>query len=301
MTASVRRGSVGVGGVTGSGGLSTKTSNRIGNAIAHTILLTGSVAMAGPFLWMVLSSLKTQWEIYRFPPTIFPSYPQWSNYTAVFKDRPFGLYIGNSLYIALLVTLGVVFTSSLAGYSFARVRFPGRDKIFLAYLSTMMIPGSVTLIPRFIMMRAFGWLDTHVALIVPGLVGAWGTFMMRQFMLTIPRELEDAALIDGCSRFRIYWNIILPVSQPVLATLGIFTFMGSWNSFLWPVIMLNREKLWTLPIGLAMFQSRYASRTPWHLVMAASFISVAPIMILFMAGQKYYVQGIVTTGIKGVA
>ena len=257
--------------------------------------------MAGPFLWMVLSSLKTQWEIYQFPPTIFPGYPQWSNYTAVFKDRPFGLYIGNSLYIAILVTLGVVFTSSLAGYSFARVRFPGRDKIFLAYLSTMMIPGSVTLIPRFIMMRYFGWLDSHTALIVPGLVGAWGTFMMRQFMLTIPTELEDAALIDGCSRFRIYWNIILPVSQPVLATLGIFTFMGSWNSFLWPVIMLNREKLWTLPIGLAMFQSRYASRTPWHLVMAASFISVAPIMILFMAGQKYYVQGIVTTGLKGTA
>lgn len=281
--------------------LGVKTRKRLGDIVAFTVLLLGAIVFAGPFIWMGLSSLKTQWEVYTFPPTLLPVVPQWENYISVFRDRPFARYMGNSFYVSILVTLGVVFSSSLAGYSFARVRFPGRERIFLLYLSTMMIPAAVLLIPNYVLMQFFNWVDTYYALIVPGLVSAWGTFLMRQFMLTIPRELEDAALIDGCSRLRIYWTIILPISKPVLATLAIFTFMGSWNELLWPVIVLNSSEKWTLPLGLAMFQSRFQSQTPWHLVMAAAFISVIPIVIVFLLGQKYYVRGIVTTGLKGAA
>ncbi len=279
--------------------LSRSQSDRVGNIVAHVLLLTGSVIFAGPFIWMVMSSLKTQYEIYYFPPKVLPESVQWLNYVVVFRDQPFARYIGNSMFVSLCVTSGVILTSSLAGYSFARLRFPGRDRLFLLYLGTMMIPGAVLLIPSYALMIELGWRDTYYALIVPGLVSAWGTFLMRQFMLNIPKELEDAAFIDGASRLRIYWTVIMPVSKPVIATLAIFTFMGVWNELLWPVIILRTPEKYTLPIGLAKFQSRFPNQTPWHLVMAASTISVLPILILFIAGQKYYVQGIVTTGLKG--
>lgn len=271
----------------------------MGDILVFALLAIGAIIFAGPFIWMALSSIKTRWEVYTFPPTLLPEYPQWENYIAVFRDRPFARYMWNSFFVSILVTVGVVISSALAGYSFARIRFPGRERIFLLYLSTMMIPGAVLLIPNFMIMRTFDWLDTYYALIVPGLVSAWGTFLMRQFMLTIPSELEDAALIDGCNRLRIWASIIMPVSKPVIATLAIFTFMGAWNELLWPVIVLNSPEKWTLPLGLAMFQSRFQSQTPWHLIMAASFISVVPIVIVFLLGQKYYVRGIVTTGLKG--
>ena len=201
--------------------------------------------------------------------------------------------------MAFAETAGVLLTSSMAGYAFARLRFPGRDKIFLIYLSTMMIPFAVRMIPLFGLMTAFGWVDTLYALIFPGMFSAWGTFLMRQFMLTIPRELEDAAFIDGASRAQIYVKIILPLTKPALATLGIFHFMGSWNGFLWPLIVLSSQANKTLPLGLVAFQAMSAMRTPWHLVMAASVISVLPILVIFIVGQKYYVRGIVTTGLKG--
>ena len=280
-------------------GMSQSGSRRLGNMVTHALLSLGSILFAGPFVWMVMSSLKTQFEIYRFPPALLPESIQWINYVVVFRDQPFARYIGNSLFVSGCVTLGVILTSSLAGYSFARLRFPGRDRIFLMYLGTMMIPGAVLLIPSFVLMRAFNWLDTYYALIIPGLVSAWGTFLMRQFMMTIPKELEDAAYMDGATRLRIYWTVIMPVSKPVIATLAIFTFMGVWNELLWPVIILRTPEMYTLPIGLAKFQSRFPNQTPWHLVMAASAISVMPILILFLAGQQYYVQGIVTTGLKG--
>lgn len=279
--------------------LSRSQSNRVGNLLSHILLATGSIIFAGPFIWMLMSSLKTQYEIYNFPPTLLPESVQWMNYVVVFRDQPFARFIGNSMFVSLCVTFGVIMTSSLAGYSFARLRFPGRDRIFLLYLGTMMIPGAVLLIPSYALMIELGWRDSYYALIVPGLVSAWGTFLMRQFMLNIPKELEDAAYIDGASRLRIYWTVIMPVSKPVIATLAIFTFMGVWNELLWPVIILRTPEMFTLPMGLAKFQSRFPNQTPWHLVMAASTISVLPILILFIAGQKYYVQGIVTTGLKG--
>jgi multiple sugar transport system permease protein len=274
---------------------------RIGDAIAWCILLTGGVIMALPFLWMVSGSLKSLREIYAFPPTLIPVNLEWGNYVEIWRRLPFHLFFRNSFFVATAVTLGVLFTSSLAGYSFARLRYPGRDTVFLLYLSTMMVPFAVILIPMYVLISALGWVDNLAALIVPGLFSAWGTFLNRAFMMTIPRELEDAALIDGCSYFGIYRRIILPLSKPVLATLAIFQFMGAWNDFLWPLIVLSSMSNRTLAIGLAAFQAMAAIKTPWHLVMTASVVSVVPILVLFIVGQKYYVQGIVTTGLKGAA
>ena len=274
---------------------------RLGDLVAWIVLSLGSVMMLLPFLWMVSNSLKNLKEVYRFPPDFIPDVIRWGNYVEVWTRLPFGRFFLNSLVVATSITLGVLFTSSLAGYAFARLPFPGRDQIFLGYIATMMIPFAVVMIPFFVLMRAFDWVDTLNALIVPGLFSAWGTFMMRQFMLTIPLELEDAAMLDGCSDFGIYWRIFMPLSQPVIATLAIFQFMGSWNSFLWPLIIIRSMEKKTLPLGLAAFQEMVALRTPWHLVMAASVMSVFPILVLFVLGQKYYVQGIVTSGLKGTA
>jgi multiple sugar transport system permease protein len=278
-----------------------KRRKQLGDIVAWIILLTGSVIFALPFLWMLSGSLKPLSEIYAFPPRFIPQTIQWTNYIEVWRRLPFHLFFMNSFLVSTTVTIGVLFTSSLAGYSFARLRFPGRDEIFLVYLSTMMIPFAVLMIPLFILMKELRWVDTLKALIVPGLFSAWGTFLMRQFMLTIPRELEDAALIDGCGYFSTYWRVILPLCKPALATLGIFEFMGSWNAFLWPLIIISSMNKRTLPLGLAAFQAMAAIKTPWHLVMAAAVMSVAPILVVFILGQKYYVRGIVTTGLKGTA
>jgi multiple sugar transport system permease protein len=272
---------------------------KILDAMTIIFLSFSSIAFGAPFLWMVSSSFKAKGEIFRFPPPLLPDKFLWTNYIEIFRALPFERFFMNSFTIALAVTLGVLFTSSLTGYAFARLHFPGRETLFLSYLGTMMIPGAITLIPSFILMKWFNWLDTYAALIIPGLFSAWGTFMMRQFMLGIPRELEDAALIDGCNHFSIYWLVIMPLSGPVSATLAIFTFLGTWNEFLWPMLMLKSVEKWTVPLGLASFQQRLASQTPWQLIMAATVLSVLPIILIFSLGQKYYVQGIVTSGIKG--
>lgn len=279
---------------------SHRRNQQLVNVVCWLILAAGAAFWLLPFVWMVLSSLKTLPEIYAFPPTLFPQQLMWENYVETFNRMPFGRFFLNSIVVSVAVVLGQLITCSLAGYGFARLRFPGRDVLFLGYIATMMVPFAVIMIPLFILMRGFGWLDSLQALIVPALFSAWGTFMMRQFMLTIPRELEDAARIDGCSYFSCYWRIILPLCQPVLATLAIFTFLGTWNDFLWPLIIINSLELRTLPLGLAAFQAMQMIKTPWHLIMAASTISVIPIIILFLIGQKYYVRGIVTSGLKGV-
>ena len=281
--------------------IGTQRRKQIGDVLAWIILLLGSVIMTLPFLWMVSSSLKSLREIYRFPPSFIPETFEWTNYIIIWRRLPFHLFFRNSFFVSTCVTLGVVFSSSLGGYSFARLNYPGRDRLFLIYLSTMMVPFAVRMIPLFALMVAFHWVDTLTGLIVPSLFSAWGTFLVRQFMLTIPRELEDAALIDGCGYFTIYLRIILPLCQPVLATLAIFQFMSSWNNFLWPLIIISSLKKKTLPLGLAAFRAREGIETPWNLMMAGAVLSVIPIIIIFILGQKYYVRGIVTTGLKGTA
>lgn len=187
--------------------------------------------------------------------------------------------------------------SSLAAYAFARMQFRGRDILFLLYLGTLMIPGQVTIVPLFILMKYLNWVDTYQALILPGSFTAFGTFLLRQFFLSIPFELEDAARIDGCSRFGMYWRIILPLSGPALATLAIFTFIQQWNNFLWPLIVTNSDSMKTLPLGIAMFQTQ--NGTQWHLMMAASAIAIVPTLILFIFAQKYFVKGITLSGMGG--
>ncbi len=284
---------------TSPGTLGSERARALGDTGAWAMLILGSVIMLVPFLWMVLMSFKSLDEVYTFPPTIFPREWLFSNYLEVWDQVPVTRFFANSTMVSMLVTLGILFTSSLGGYSFARIDYPGRNTIFLMYLSTMMIPFAVIMIPLFVQMRLFGWVNSLAALIVPGLFSAWGTFLMRQFMLAIPKELEEAAEIDGCNHLRIYAQIILPLCKPVMATLAIFTFMASWNDFLWPLIMISSRGKKTLPLGLAGFQQRVSLNTPWHLVMALAVVSVLPILIIFILGQKYYVRGIVTSGLKG--
>jgi len=267
--------------------------------LVYVVLSIVGIIFIMPFAWMVANSFKDLRGIYKFPPEFIPEVWHFENYTEAWTATHFDIGFLNSALVAAAVVLGQVVTASLAGYSFARLRYPGRDKIFLLYISLMMVPFTVLLIPLYIQMRAFGWVSTLQAVIVPFLFTPWGTFMMRQFMVTIPRELEDAARIDGCGFFRTYWLIILPLTKPALATLAIFTFVNTWNSYQWPLIVLAKPKVKTLPLLLASFQNQSAMRTPWHLIMAASTFVVVPVLIAFVVGPKYYVRGLVTTGIKG--
>lgn len=260
------------------------------------------LVMAGltlvPFLWMLSTSLKVRDQLYAFPPEWIPSPVTFESYRVLFDPLPFDVFFLNSLKVAFLSLAGTLLTCSLAAYAFARLRFPGREAVFALLLTTMMIPSQVLLLPLFILYQNIGWLDTHYPLWVPSFFGsAFGTFLLRQFFLSLPTELTDAAKIDGCSHFGIYWRIILPLSGPGLATLGIFTFMGSWNSFLVPLIVINKIDLRTVPLGLAALQGSNEIRL--NAVMAASTLSILPILLVFFFAQKYFVQGVVLTGIKG--
>jgi multiple sugar transport system permease protein len=281
--------------------LGRRRSRQIGDVLAWAFLSALAVLWVMPFAWMVSTSLKSIDEVYAFPPTFVPGSLRWSNYVDAWQAVPFSRFFVNSVIVSVSATVGALLTCSMAGYSFSRLRYPGRDRIFLAYLGTMMIPFPVLMIPLFIVMRGLDLVDTLYGVILPAVFTAWGTFLMRQFMLTIPRELEEAAKVDGCSYFGIYWQIILPLCKPVIATLGILTFLGMWNEFLWPLVMINSIDNKTLPLGLAMFQSRKAAGTPWHLLMASATFSMVPVLVVFVLGQKYYVRGIVTTGLKGAA
>jgi multiple sugar transport system permease protein len=217
------------------------------------------------------------------------------NFRSVAKAIPLGLYYRNTLIVALIIALGQVITSSLAAYAFARLRFPGRDALFFLYLGTLMIPGDVTLIPRFIMVQKLGLFDTFAALILPGLATAYGTFLLRQFFMTIPRDLEEAAMLDGCSRLGIYWRVILPLSAPALATLAVISFLGAWDMLLWPLLVSTREH-WTLQVGLSTLSTTLWRR--YNLIMAGALIGLVPAMIVFTSAQRAFREGIVLSGIK---
>jgi multiple sugar transport system permease protein len=252
-----------------------------------------------------LKKILPKEEVFTRPALIWKNYPQAWNAIKI-DTRLFGIipitqgflmFYLNSIFVALCTTFGQVFTASLAAYAFARLKFPGRDKLFIAYLATMMIPGAVTMIPVFILMKKIAWVDTYRALIIPSMFTAYGTFLLRQFFMTLPGDLEDAAKIDGCNLFGIYWRIILPLSKPALATLTTFTFIGSWNNFMWPLIMINSMEKKTLPIGLASFQGLYS--TDWTLLMAASVMVIIPVLIVFVVNQRFFVEGIRLGAIKG--
>lgn len=274
-------------------------AKRAGYILHYGVLVLVSIVMLVPFLWMISTSLKEPAKIFVFPPEFIPSPIRFENYIEVLQTIPFHLFYFNSVYIAAIVTFGTIFFASLAGYSFARVPFKGRNIVFLALLSTMMIPTEVTSIPMFLFMREMGWINTHLPLIllpVFGAGGVFGVFIMRQFFLGIPKELEEAAMIDGCSRLRIYWRIMLPLAAPAVATLTIFTFLTSWNDFFDPLIFINDRKLMTLPLALSLFTDE--AGTAWHHLMSASVMATLPLLIVFFFAQKQFIEGVAMTGLK---
>jgi len=271
----------------------------IRKAVLYILLTAVGIFMLVPFMWMVTTSLKDAGSVFVF--SWIPKQFEWRNYITAWKGGPTGVsftrFFLNSIFVSVFVTFGQIFTCSLAAFAFARLKFWGRDKIFLAYLSTMMIPGAVTMIPVYSLFSRIGWVNTYKALIIPGMFGsAFGTFLLRQFFLTIPKDIEDAARIDGCSTMGIYWRIILPLSKPALATLTTFVFMGVWNDFMWPLIIITSMEKKTLPVALAAFQGVYS--TDWHLLMAASTIVLIPVLLVYLFNQRFFVRGIVLTGLK---
>lgn len=264
---------------------------------SHGLLLAGAFLMIVPFAWMASTAFKEPGDAFTFPPTWIPRPPSLDNFRDVFTEIAFSRYLLNSLIVALGVTVGEVLTSALAAYAFARLRFPGRDPLFLLYLATLMIPGQVTLIPNFILMRYFDWINTYQGLIIPTAFTALGTFLLRQYFLSIPRELEEAARIDGASYLKVWWQIIMPLATPALATLAVFSFMGSWNSFLWPSVMSSGDDVRTLTVALRALVTEYG--TEWGMLMAGSLIATIPMLLVFLAAQKYFVRGIATTGMTG--
>lgn len=266
-------------------------------------LLTAALVVSGllvgfPFLWMVRTSFMLQTEAMRFPPLLFPSRLTFVNYYHMFTYQPMVLYIANSLSVALIRVVGTLVTASMGAFAFARLRFPARDALFLLYLGTMMIPYQATIIPMYVLVSRIGWLDNHLALIVPGLFSAYVTFLLRQSFLGIPADLEDAARMDGAGYFRVYATIFLPLSKPVLATCGLLTFISSWKSFVWPLIVIRSRELRTIPIGLAALKSEMHF-TDYPQILAGATVAVIPILLLFLFLQRYIVEGIALSGLKG--
>lgn len=266
--------------------------------IAYLILSIGALSMLIPFLWMVATSFMTQKQIFSYPPELIPNPIVINNYYNVAKTIPIAQYFFNSAFVAILTTVGQIIIASMAAYAFARLKFKGRDVLFFILLATMMIPPQVNIVPLFFIMREFHWIDTHYALIMPGLFGGFGVFLLRQWFKGLPFELEDAAKIDGCNPFQIYLKIALPLALPALATLGIFTFITTWNSFMWPLIVTNSDSMRTLPVGLAVFKGSFRETTEWGQLMACALIAIIPVIGVFLFGQKYFIRGIMMGGVK---
>jgi multiple sugar transport system permease protein len=282
----------------------------LGHVFSHTLLILGAVAMLLPFVWMLSTSVKPSDQLFTVPPTWLPHPFQWDNYAKAMGAGNFGRYALNSLLLGLSNLVTNVVLSALAGYAFARLRFPGRNFLFLLVLATLMVPYQVTIIPLFVIVRhiplfggndlfgqgGIGWINSYWGLIVPGAVGAFGIFMLRQFFQTLPEELEDAARIDGASELRIFWQIMLPLATPAVATLSIFSFQAGWNSFLWPLLITTTDDMRTIQLGLSVFIQQYS--TQWDQLMAATVVATLPVIIVFGFGQRLLVRSIAFTGIK---
>jgi multiple sugar transport system permease protein len=278
-----------------------RTSRLLGRFSLHLLAILLGIALMLPFFWAVTSSLKQVHEVRQIPLVWIPAVPQWRNYVDVLSVSFFRLWVWNTLVITVIATLGVVFSSSLAGYSFARFRFPGRNLLFSVTVATMMLPGYVLLIPNYMLFWKLGWLNTYLPLTVPFWFGsAFFIFLFRQFFMTIPLELDEAARLDGASYPRILWSIMLPLSGPVYATAAIIEGIAQWNSFLRPLIILNRPESYPLAVGLRYFVVTPGDATPKdHLLMAAAVMMTLPVILLFFVGQRYFVRGVVMSGIKG--
>lgn len=277
--------------------MTKKKQNKI---LIYILLLFVAALVVLPFLWMVVSAFKSQRELFAYPPTFFPTEWKFENFTEAASrgSISFAAMFVNSMKIAVPSTVFNIIFSSLAGYAFARLRFPHRDKIFMGFLAAMMVPFVVTLVPRFLMFRDLGFYDTYVPLIVPAMFGTpFSVFLTRQFFMTLPKELEEAAIVDGCSHLRIWWQIFLPLCKPIISTLAVFQFQSSYNDFMGPVIYIASDAKFTVQMGLSSFRNSFTSR--YDLIMAGSILALIPVVILFVCCQKYIVRGIAMSGLKG--
>lgn len=270
----------------------------IWRAIAYTALILGSIVSLIPFLWMLSSSFKDAPMVFADPPQLWPKPWLWSNYSKALTVMPFGLYTWNTLKITGIAVIGQILSCSLVAFGFARMRFPGRNFLFVLLLSTMMLPAQVTMIPVFKIFASLGWYDTFLPLTVPAFFGApFFVFLLRQYYMIIPHEMDEAARIDGANTWQVFTKVLLPQVKPALATVAIFSFMNHWNDFLGPLIYLNSPAKRTLALGLYAFQGQYS--TDWQFLMAASTVVMLPLLVLFFIGQKYFIQGVVISGVKG--
>jgi ABC-type glycerol-3-phosphate transport system permease component len=267
--------------------------------IAFVLLLAGAITMLVPFVWMFDTSIKAPGEIFLYPPRWIPSEWRWQNYSEALTVLPFGRWFFNTVYITVVASLGQVLSASLVGYAFARLRAPGRDFLFMVVIGTMLLPDQVTMVPVFLIFRGLNWIDTWNPLIVPAWLGggAFFIFLCRQFFMTIPLELDDAAKIDGCGALRIFWQIILPLSRPAIATLAVLSFLANWNDFLWPIYVLLSSDTYTLQPGLSVLRGAYS--THYGVVMAGAVIAAVPVLILFSVAQRHIVDSVATAGLKG--
>jgi ABC-type glycerol-3-phosphate transport system permease component len=266
--------------------------------LLHLFLLLGLVISIFPFYWMIVSSLQPKDAIFVLPPRWFVATPMWSNYRAVFEMTNFGTGLSNTTFITLTKTFLILLFSAMGGFAFAKYSFPGRDKLFAFLLGTMMIPGIVTLIPVFMVIVQMGWVDTYQALIVPGLASAFGIFLMRQYMLTIPDELIDAARMDGAGDLRLFYQLALPMSAPALITLAIFTFFANWNDLFWPIIIIRTKEHYTLPLAILLLESRFPLHVDYTVIFAASFLATAPTLLVFFVLQRYFTGDILSGSLK---
>ncbi|GAA4996726.1 carbohydrate ABC transporter permease [Actinopolymorpha pittospori] len=272
------------------------TLARVLDVITYIVMIGLAIAFVLPLLWMIGASLKEEGQVLAVPPTLFPSQPQWANYVQVLELIP--VFFWNSVKLAFINVFGLLIVASLAGFAFGRLRFPGRDILFLVVLATAMIPGIAYLIPQYLIFRQIGWIDTQFPLWVPRVfTPVFATFLMRQYFKTLPQELEDAARVDGAGTFTVFWRIMLPQTTPALAAISIFTFLDSWNDLFGPLIYINSENLQTLPVALAQFQNEYFTQIT--LLMAGATIAVLPVILVYIFAQKYFIQGITMTGLKG--
>ncbi|HEV8638311.1 MAG TPA: carbohydrate ABC transporter permease [Chloroflexota bacterium] len=273
----------------------------LGLAAAYVVLLLGIAFILIPLVWMISTSLKDIGSVFLFPPQIIPYPIHWENYPEAWTVMPFTLFLGNTLVITVSTMVGQLFSCSLVAFGFARLRGRGSDVLFVLLLSTIMLPIYVTLIPTFVLFKFFGWIDTFLPLIVPAFFGGgpFYIFLLRQFFMTIPLELDDAARVDGASTFDVFLRICLPLAKPALATVAIFSFLGHWNDFLLPLIYLHSKEHFTLAIGLNLFRAEQTSVTPWNQLMAVSLLVMIPPLLVFFFAQRLFIQGIVVSGVKG--
>lgn len=271
----------------------------VGRVVTLILIVIGALVMLIPFAWMLSTSLKPSGALLTLPPRLVPEEPTLDAYRRVMEAFPMARVFLNSVVVALGTTAGQLVMASMSGYAFARFRFPGRNVLFYLYLATLMVPFAVTVTPLFIIVTELGWTNSYAGLIVPPMFSAFGTFLMRQFFLSLPRELEEAATIDGASTFGTFVRVIVPISGPAFATLGIFSFMQSWNNFLWPLLIVSERDFMTLPLALSTLQGLYPGQTEWNLVMAGTVISIVPMILVFLLAQRWVIEGVTASGLKG--